>query len=24
MRTGEQRPVPVDELFETLRASVGG
>jgi histidyl-tRNA synthetase len=23
MRTGEQRPVPVDELFETLRASVG-
>ncbi len=23
MRTGEQRPVPVGELFETLRASVG-
>jgi histidyl-tRNA synthetase len=23
MRTGEQRPVPVAELFETVRASVG-
>jgi histidyl-tRNA synthetase len=23
MRTGEQRPVPVGELFETVRASVG-
>jgi histidyl-tRNA synthetase len=23
MRTGEQRPVPVDELFETLRGTVG-
>jgi histidyl-tRNA synthetase len=23
MRTGEQHAVPVDELFETLRATVG-
>jgi histidyl-tRNA synthetase len=23
MRTGEQRPVPVGELFEQVRASVG-
>ncbi len=24
LRTGEQRPVPVGELFETVRSSVGG